>query len=64
MKRKFSANTIIGYDEKGKVVMKYWQKDPIISKPFLFKLPWYVKYNPIWRIQQWWWLRQTIVIGG
>ncbi len=47
-------NVIIGYDEKGKISMYYWQKEPIeIRKGMIFSIPKRLWWNPFWRFNQW-----------
>lgn len=54
MKQKFEANIMTGYDEEGNLIMFCWQKEPIKTQwGFNFKVPWHIRYNPIWRIKQW-----------
>ena len=60
MKKKIESNVMEGYDEKGNLVMYYWQKDPIQPRWGFgsFKVHWTLRFNPIWRIKQWWYFRK------
>ena len=56
------ANVMQGYDEKGNLVMYYWQKDSIKTRWGFgnFKVKWSLRFNPIWRIKQWWYFHKRI----
>jgi hypothetical protein len=45
--------------------MYYWQKDPIKETWGFggFKVKWQLRFNPIWRIQQWWYTHKGITYG-
>ena len=64
MKKKYEIHGWTGYDDKGKVVQTYWQKEPIATRMAgPFKLSWKVRFNPIWRLKQWLMLRRTMIYG-
>ncbi len=45
-----------GFDHNGKLIEFYRQDTPIVmtrgNLAGIWKLPWYIKWNPIWRLKQ------------
>lgn len=65
MKKKVEQpNIMTGYDDKGELVMYYWQKEPFTVRQGMgFSIPRRLWWNPIWRIKQWYWSKKTITLG-
>ncbi len=61
MKKLIEPNVIVGYDDKGRVNMYYWQKEPLgfkITNTF-GTIPW---YRRDWITEFKWWLQDRKAI--
>lgn len=58
-------NVIIGYDEKGKMMSYYWQREGIQTRTgTFFTISRWKWWNPIWRFNQWRLMKKPLKLGA